>query len=126
MARRPDSDALGSVVCPTPGCDRSALVFRARRRGAHLYARCEDCGPLQSTSKAAQAHFAQALDGPKPSETVQKKPSETVQKAPTKEDYDPGEILDEPETTPATRNRSPFGLLLLALAIGGGLLTLKA
>ena len=114
MARRPDSEALGSVSCPTPGCDQSALVFRTKRRGHHLYARCPDCGPLQSTSKAAQAHFAQALDRSEPSQTVQ-----------DTDDYDPGEILDEPTETPRNRPRSPFGLLLLVLAVGGGLLTLK-
>ena len=122
MARRPDSEALGSVSCPTPGCDQSALVFRTKRRGHHLYARCPDCGPLQSTSKAAQAHFAQALDRSEPSQTDAPEPSQTVQDT---DDYDPGEILDEPTETPRNRHRSPFGLLLLVLAVGGGLLTLK-
>ncbi|MCG2581921.1 MAG: hypothetical protein KA296_13700 [Marinobacter sp.] len=123
MARRPDSEALGKTDCPTPGCDHQVLVFRTKRRGHHLYARCPDCGPLQSTSKAAQAHFAKALDGSEPSQTVPAKPSQTVPEA---EDYDPGEILDEPTEPTRNRQRSPFGLLLLVLAVGGGLLTLKA
>jgi len=122
MARRPDSEALGKTDCPTPGCDHQVLVFRTNRRGHHLYARCPDCGPLQSTSKAAQAHFAGALDRSGPSQTAKPEPSQTVPEA---EDYDPGEILDEPKPTPSNRQRSPFGLLLLVLAVGGGLLTLK-
>lgn len=123
MPRRPDSDALGRTDCPTPGCDQTVLVFRTNRRGHHLYARCPDCGPLQSTSKPAQAHFAKALDGSEPSDKAAPKPS---RKAEPPEDFDPGEIQDEPETvTKNTRNRSPFGLLLLVLAIGGGLVTLK-
>lgn len=122
MARRPDSEALGKTDCPTPGCDQTVLVFRTNRRGHHLYARCPDCGPLQSTSKPAQAHFAKALDRSGPSQTAKPEPSETVQ---TAEDYDPGEIVDEPKPTPSNRHRSPIGLLLLALAVGGGLLTLK-
>lgn len=125
MARRPDSDAIGSVACPMAGCDQTALVFRTNRRGNHLMARCPECGPLQSTSKAAQAHFAKALDRSEPSETVPAKPSRTVKKDEGPEDYDPGEILDEPDTTTQKQHRSPFGLLLLVLAVGGGLMTLK-
>lgn len=126
MARRPDSDALGTVECPTPGCDQVALVFRSNRRGNHLYARCPDCKTMQNTSKAAQAHFAKALDrsepSAKPSQTAKPKPSETV---PDQDDFDPGEIQDEPTKAPQTRRRSPFGLLLLVLAVGGGLISLK-
>ncbi len=45
------NDELGRIKCD---CGKVASVYQAKRKGAHLYSRCPDCGLDQRTGKRVQ------------------------------------------------------------------------
>lgn len=124
MARRPDSEAIASGECITPGCGQTMLVFRTKRRGHYLMGRCPDCKSIQGTGKAVQSALQGVVDGSGPPETVSNEPSEVVAttkpEPATAEDFDPGEPSDQaPEPTNQRQGRG--GLVILLLATVGGI-----
>jgi len=46
------NEILGYMACPS--CDQQAAIMQARRKGAHLYTSCPDCGMDQRTGKRVQ------------------------------------------------------------------------
>lgn len=86
------NEILGRMNCPV--CDSRAAIYQAKRKGAHLYYRCDGCGLNQGTGSKLQGLIwerAEWLESPPP------KPDNL----PVTIDHDSGQIVDN-ETEPAT------------------------
>jgi len=119
------NDVLGYAPCE---CGKKKQVMQAKRKGDHLYTRCDDCGLDQRTGGRVQQKIwnsTEWINGPpkKPENvdiTVKVDREQVAKPSNNKalEDFDPTETLTESD-----RKSKPKGRILPIL---GGLLTLAA
>ena len=126
------NDELGRIKC---NCGKTASVYQAKRKGAHLYSRCPDCGLDQRTGARVQNRLYWETDfngGGKPprpegvSESPPEKVTETEPKKPAAGSGDyvpPGEPVTEKvtETEPKNGLKAGVGLIFIMAALGGAL-----
>ncbi|MDI5984905.1 hypothetical protein QLQ85_08885 [Halomonas sp. M4R5S39] len=117
--------SLGTIDCPT--CSTAgADVRQTKRRGAHLYWQCADCGLMQPTGAAIQGKLWRNTDWHAGAEPLRPANVPATLERSTPEEFDPAKAEpepDEPTTAAATHRPSPakgVGVLLLG-ALGLGL-----
>lgn len=136
------NEELGDCICPT--CEGEMGVYQAKRKGAHLYSRCDHCGLDQRIGKAVQQYLWDNTDWydrvPTPpanvdtekavKQTVTQSVKESVpdlEKSGALPDFDPlteptePERSSEPKEKPKARKNwlAGFGVSALILAFVG-------
>ncbi|MFC6631669.1 hypothetical protein [Microbulbifer taiwanensis] len=130
------NEILGYMPCPETGCSQQAAVMQAKRKGAHLYTRCPDCGIDQRTGKARQLNIWRAttwkVDPPTPPANIEgdlvagekPKPKQTA----IQEDWSPELEAREQaaaQTAPATdsepKPKPKTGLVIAGIGLLAGL-----
>lgn len=128
------NDELGRIACD---CGKVASVYQAKRKGAHLYSRCPNCGLDQRTGKRVQEKLYWLTDWnegrkpPMPEGVTETKPDWLTEKktepqpkkpAATEQDYVPDSVSETEQLTekqPKTGLKAGVGLLLIMAALGG-------
>ena len=121
------NEQLGTIECRD--CGGTAGVFQAKRKGAHLYERCFDCGGLnQSTSAPYQTrlYYGSNWSGETPVKpsNVKDEPPEPAKPIGLEPEPEP---IPEPEPEPKPKPKGDEGedsSGLGWLAAGAGLLAL--
>jgi len=118
------NNELGRIPCLN-ACGNIASVYQAKRKGAHLYWRCPECGLSQQTGKKVQARLYWETDfngGEKPprpenvgenkQDNLEAQPKKEPKKEPDKPDFDPTEKPSESvnSTEKQTENEPKTGL----------------
>lgn len=116
--------SLGHVACPTCGTE-GADVRQTKRRGAHLYWQCGDCGLMQPTGAGIQRRLWRETAWHTGAEPLRPANVPADLGRVTPDDFDPNEPAAEADPQPtrqATPRPSPargMGVLLLgALGLG--------
>lgn len=117
--------SLGRIACPTCGTS-GADVRQTKRRGAHLYWQCADCGLMQPTGAGIQSRLWRETEWHAGAEPT--RPANVAADTPRTEpeEFDPTATAtdDEPvatDTAPPSRPSPAKGvgvLLLGALGLG--------
>lgn len=120
--------SLGTVACPTCG-EAGADVRQTKRRGAHLYWQCIECGLNQPTGAKIQEKLWRDTEwktGAQPTRPANV--TEQLARS-TPAEFDPDATEDPTESEPASQPERPsaakgVGVLLLgALGLGAFLAT---
>lgn len=130
------NEELGRIACPE-GCGCVASVYQAKRKGAHLYYRCPECGLNQQTGKRIMQKLYWLTDWnngkkpPLPEGATETKPDwlteKTTEQQPKKPDVtEPDYVPDSVDVTENLTEKQPksglkagVGLLLIVAALGG-------
>ncbi|WP_163557146.1 hypothetical protein [Halomonas sp. NO4] len=116
--------SLGTIACPTCATE-GADVRQTKRRGAHLYWQCAECGLMQPTGAAIQGRLWRETDWHAGAQPIRPANVPQAVERGQKPDFDPSEA--EPEGDAATEAQPTerpsaargVGLLLLgALGLG--------
>lgn len=115
------NEVLGHIDCETCGCPSS--VMQARRKGAHLYTRCDNCGLDQRTGAAVQNRLfyrSEWIDRPPViPENAGEPPAATEEVAPVL-DSEPEPATDqEPKPEPKRRAKGVMGWIVAGVAAVG-------
>jgi hypothetical protein len=124
------NEILGYAPCAESGCEQQAAILQARRKGAHLYTRCPDCGIDQRTGKQRQLNIWRAAawkgEPPTPPTCIEgelvagEKPK--IKPTAVQSDWSPELEEQQRQAQPQTESQPKAGPKWGPVLAGGGLL----